>query len=195
LDIQAALADNARALSEAVPAMDAYLEAAGNGTDLDALVLDVWLLSRSRGLHAAWLRSAGLAHENADELTKSWLTLASQTYVGARRAKRGGVLSPTILDRLNELLRADIDLANQLATDEVAEVVHDALRRILRLDVPFSGSETLRNLPGYNSFRLLDTIELAEFRLGVTIDPDDLTAEALRDVDSLCELLRKAVRG
>jgi acyl carrier protein len=104
-----------------------------------------------------------------------------------RRAKRGGGVSPAVIEELGRLLRAEID---------VRTVVHEALRTVLNLDEGFAiEAQPLRALPEYNSFRLLDVIDRVESRLGVTVDPDDLTAESLRDVGTLCDLFAKAARA
>ncbi|KAA2261400.1 acyl carrier protein [Solihabitans fulvus] len=184
-----ALADNARALADAVPDIDAYL-AANRGSD--QLVLDVWLLGRSRLLHAAWLGG----NAEADAHAGAWLALASQTYVAWRRAKRTGALPATVLDELARLLHEDVAMAGRLAAAEPVAAADDDLVRatvlaaiedVLRLDESIVlAARTLRDLPNFNSFRLVDIIERVESQLNVELDADDLTPQALRDTDSLC---------
>ena len=183
------LAANARALADAASSIDAYL-AAQQGIG-DQLVLDVWLLSRSRLLHAAWLAHHGLPSTEMEAQAQAWLTLASQTYVARRRVK---VPSATVLDELGRLLHEDAAIADRLAaTESAAPASADAVRaavllavqEVLRIDEPtVLAAPTLRALPNYNSFRLVDIIERVETKLNVELD--DLSPQALHDLDSLC---------
>lgn len=204
-DPDAVLADNARALRAAVPDIDAYVAAvpgAEGAEAIDRVVLDVWLLGRSRLLHAAWLRSVGLPGPAAavDEQAQAWLTLASQTYVAARRARRGGALPGSVAEEVGRLLHGDVALAEKLAPagepgDDVREAVLAELRSVLRIeDADVAAAATLRDLPNFNSFRLLDVIERVEARLGIELDADDLTADALHDVDSFCGIFTRRSR-
>ncbi len=183
------LAANACAMADAVSSIEAYL-AAQRGLS-DQLVLDVWLLSRSRLLHAAWLAHHGRPSTAMDEQAQAWLTLASQAYVARRRARTPHA---TVLDELGRLLGEDVAIASRLAAmepavpasaDAVRAAVLLAVQEVLHIDEPtVLAARTLRALPNYNSFRLVDIIERVETRLNVELD--DLTPEALRDIDSLC---------
>ncbi len=187
------LAGNARALVAARPDIERYLaEVSG---DLDGLVLDVWLLGRSRLLHADWLGTvAGVPlplRAVAQEQAQEWLRLAAQSYLGLRRTQRGAALPPSIVERMGQLLAADVGLAVQLAA---STIVLDAIRAVLRLeDADVPPSLALRTLPNFNSFRLVDIVERVESRLDVMLEAEDLTVEALHDVDSLVGLFTKAV--
>ena len=169
------------------------------------LVLDVWLLGRSRLLHAEWLATVpgvpdaqlGAAQGQARE----WGRLAAQSYLGLRRVQRGDALPPSVLERLRQLLAGDVERARRLAarmagTAGVPAGIHaavgDAVRTVLRLD----GAEVLtgqafRTLPNFNSFRLVDIIERVETGLGVRLDAEDLTLDALHDVDALARLFAR----
>ncbi|GAA0602509.1 hypothetical protein GCM10010174_18360 [Kutzneria viridogrisea] len=182
LDPAAVVAANAAAMTGAVPAIEAYVQ--GCNEDLPQLVLDVWVIGRSRLLHAAWLASVGLPAEAAEQQAQDWLSFAAQTYVAMRRAQRGGPLTAPIDTELHRLLHGDVALAQDLF---VRSTVNEALCSVLRLDaVPADGA--LRDLPGYNSFKLVDVINRVEDRLGVQVDPRALTAQNLRDPASLCRL-------
>jgi hypothetical protein len=202
LDPAEVLAANAHVLTAAEHDIDSYLEQVRAGVDqvdaVEAMVLDVWLIGRSRLLHADWLSTvAGLpaplvaaAHGQADE----WLRLTAQSYLGMRRVRRGAALPPSIVERLEELLVGDVELADRIAhsvPDHVRETVVAAVRTVLRLDGEVSGP--FRALPNFNSFRLVDIVELVESRLDVTVDAGDLTVDGLRDVDSLTQLFARAV--
>ncbi len=221
LDPDVVLAGNATAMAAARPDIERYAAAAraavSDPTALARLVLDVWLLSRSRQLHAAWLASVGDRPDGtaaAEQLAQAWLRLSTLAFVAERRARRGQAVSPAIADQVDELLRADIELARQLAPAQAAPsatavappvtpaatgrgdpraVVTDELGAITGLNVASlePGTE-LRSLPGFSSFRLVDLIERAEQRLGVELDPDDLTADSLRTISSLCDLFAAA---
>lgn len=213
LDVEAILAGNAAAMETASADIERYTSAARAELDhhqaLERLVLDVWLLSRSRQLHAAWLAcldgrpdEAAAAAQHAE----AWMRLATLAFVAERRARRGQAVSPTLVDQLHDLLRQDVLLARRLAsdtaggprpfvTDELKSAVLDELKSITgRKDGSLDAETELRSLPGFSSFRLVGLIERAEKRLGLQLDPDDLTAESLRTVSSLCEMFGRAAR-
>lgn len=204
LDAEAILAGNSAAMQAASADIERYAAAArtalGDRDALERLVLDVWLLSRSRQLHAAWLASLdGWPDEAAaaSEHAQAWQRTSTLAFVAERRARRGQPVSPAVVDQLTGLLREDVLLARRLAptlrTDEPRAVVLDELAAITGLDGGSLNAETeLRSLPGFSSFRLVDLIERAEKKLGVQLDPDDLTADSLRTVSSLCDLFAGA---
>lgn len=214
LDVTATLAGNAAAVVAAAADQERYLAAMragiGDPATLEQLVLDVWLLSRARALHALWLaalpgRSAQAAA--ADEHAQAWQRLAMHAFLAERRAHRGQAVPVSVVDQLGQLLQSDATLAQRLAaraggpsavtglpaSPEPETVVLQELRAITGVDGPaLDGGTELRALPGLNSFRLADLIERAEARLGFQIDPDDLTIDSLRSVSSLCELFGRA---
>lgn len=148
--------------------------------DVERMVLDIWLLARSRGLHAAWLDSATFAAH-----AQEWNALAAHSYVAMRRVLRGGPLVPSVPQELQRLLQQDVDLT------QVRAVVTQELSAVLEAGV-HSGQTPLRELPGFSSFRLVDVIERVEARLGREVEPDALTPESLRDLDSLCGLFARS---
>lgn len=159
----------------------------------DALVLDVWLIARTRALHARWLAASGVDDGGrAAESAQAWQTLAAQTYVAMRRAQRGGGMPAALVDRVHELLLADEALAAELAGRAVRSTVVRELAAVLELDTAVVDGP-LRELPKFNSFRLVDVIERVESALDVELDPDDLATGDLRDVDALAGLFRRAV--
>jgi hypothetical protein len=127
LDAGAIVAGNAAAMSAALADIDRYVAAArttvGSRQTLERLVLDVWLLSRSRLLHAAWLASLGdrpAAAAAAAEHAQAWLRLSALAFVAERRVQRGQAAPPAVVDQLDRLLHADVRLAQQLARPDVA---------------------------------------------------------------------------
>jgi Phosphopantetheine attachment site len=210
IDAQASLAATSRALRQALPDIERYVEALRSEPvdlpALDRLVLDVWVLARTRSLHTAWLASLpGLETPAGDwrEQSERWRRLSAQTYLAARRARRHLEAPGHALDELDRLLHEDVELAGRSAVwagapaagaGDVQGVVLDELRNALGADCAIGGpSRPLRDLPGFNSFRLLEVIERIEGRLGIRLDADHLTAESLRDVGSLCGLFAGAV--
>lgn len=210
LDRAAVLRDNAAALRAGADRIEGYLTAvrqrAGEPEAAAQLVLDVWLLGRSRALHAAWLAgeadAADAAREAADR-ADAWLALAGQSYVAMRRVRRGGVFPAPVLDQLTGLLRGEVALAGAGSEpphggpvadpDRIRAVLADEVRAVLGVgpEVPVD-QRPLRTLPGFNSFRLVEVIERAEARLGVELEPDDLTGPALHDLDSLGAVFDRA---
>jgi hypothetical protein len=191
------LAANARAMADAVPAIEAYL-AANRTADRTGggLVQDIWLLARSRLLHAAWLARRGIPAAEVEEHGRAWLALAARGFVVARRA-RTGMPPATVLDEFGRLLHEDVALAGRLAAtpdrDTIRAAVLAAIRAVLRVDEPtVLAARTLRELPNYNSFRLVEIIERAEARLDMALADEDLTAQTLQSTDGLCAaFLRK----
>jgi acyl carrier protein len=194
-DRDTALVEAARAWSDT--AVDRYVAAVREHAEAgwDNLVLDVWLRARSCRLHASWAAAAGVeGAERVAAQAEAWPVLASQTYVAMRRARRGGGMPAGLVDRLHELLRADAALARALAGPAVRATVVAELAAVLGLDPAAVGTaDVLRDLPNFNSFRLVDVIERVETRLGVELDPDDLATGDLRDPAALGRLFERAV--
>lgn len=213
LDAGAVLAGNAARLAAAVPLVRDYLAAATDRlvtmTDVQQLVLDIWLVQRTRKLHAAWLSAVG--HDKAaaevGARAEDWHDLATQSYVTLRRVQQGRPAGPGLVNRMATLISLDAALARELVsmvgasppsggTERIRRIVVDALCCTLTLDEQtISDARTLRELPGFNSFRLLDVIDQTEQRLGLEIVPSRISAASLRDVQSLCELFAAAPGG
>ncbi|MFI5844836.1 phosphopantetheine-binding protein [Catenuloplanes sp. NPDC051500] len=209
LDRAAVLRDNAAAARADAGRVEGYLTAVRSRADdpdgAAQLVLDIWLLGRSRALHAAWLAddpaTAGAAREAA-ERADAWRALAGQSYVAMRRVRRGGAFPGHVLDQLTGLLSDEGALAGRLAVPSggpaadpgrIRETLAEEVRAALGIspDTPVDG-RPLRALPGFNSFRLVEVIERVETRLGVELDPDELTGAALHDLDSLSAAFGRA---
>ncbi|MFF0750427.1 acyl carrier protein [Streptomyces sp. NPDC004267] len=198
LDAAAVLTANAAAMSAAGPRIDAYVtamrEAVGDPDALDALVLDVWVLGRARTLHAAWLGTVpGVSADAAEARAQAWRRYAAHTYVAARRARRGGAVPASVIDQLDRLLRDDVETARRPAVPQAPSdpraVVVEELTAVLGADVAgLPSGAPLRDLPQFNSFRLVDVIERVESRLGTTIDPEALREDSFDTVDTLCRL-------
>lgn len=203
-DPSAVLAANAERARTAGWDIDRYVATVRRRTDrpeaVERLVLDIWLLGRERLLHSVWLADHPAAARTAAH-AQEWRHLAAQSYLAMRRARAGRQFSPTVVDELGRQLHADAELAAALAppggtaTGAVARAVLDALQRTLRLDEQtIRRAGTLRALPGFDSFRLVDVIDQVEHRLGVHL-PADLSGDQLRDVDGLCRLFADATTG
>jgi acyl carrier protein len=208
--VASVIAANAAAAGRAGDDIDRYVDALRHHADqpdaMQRLVLDIWLLGRERLLHSLWLGghpAAALVAQHA----QSWRQLAAQSYLAMRRSRRGQPMGSAVLDDVAKQLHADARLAMDLA-DPAAEVaaaptpvvapavgraVFAALGGALHVDEQtIRHCATLRELPGFDSFRLVDVISRIEEGLGVTL-PADLPAEYLRDVDGLCRLFSDAM--
>lgn len=169
----------------------------------DTLVQDVWLLGRSRALYATWL--ATLVGTPASVLGAARAHAEAVTALGGRlflARRRGGDLSDDLLDALRALLRADADLIGAVVTGAgpaeaaeestvdggvAADVVFAAIAAVLNVgEADVRATESLRELPGFNSFKLVDIIERAEDALGVELADEDFTPDALTQASALC---------
>jgi acyl carrier protein len=200
---KAGRAVNAERARAAVRDLDRYLRAAtpDRSETAEQLVLDIWLLARSRALHAAWL--AGTPGEAAAKARSAhWQALCAQSYLAVRRFGRTGTFNPDVLDGLEAALRADQTLVLDPGTgpdpaggDPVTRAVIDAVGSTLRLDYEtVRGARTFRDLPGFTSFRLVEIIDRIERRLCVEL-PAEVTANDLGDVAGLCRLFAGAPAG
>jgi acyl carrier protein len=185
LDEAAVLAENAERARAAE--VDDYLAAARKQVDVDQLVLDVWLLARERLLHATWRDGV----ERADKLAEDWKDLATRCYVAMRRSRRGPSRMEAIVDDLEAQLAADLEYAAEAAGEQPGDsrqVVLEALSEVLPLDSEAIGDETpLRDLPGFDSFRLVEVLERVEERLGVEL-PERIDAADLQTVGAVARL-------
>ncbi|WP_089154315.1 acyl carrier protein [Micromonospora sp. NBS 11-29] len=220
IDVPAMLADNATRARRARPEVAAYLTRAGATLDTEAglhrFVLDVWLLARDRDLHEHWL--AAVAPDAADALAGQgprWRQLATRSYVALRRVQAGRPAAPELADALGTLIADHLvaleSIADPTATpggdtapdaappaggDGVRAAVLGALGDTLHLDESaLRATDVLRDLPGFDSFRLVDVIDRVERRLGVEVPATALSAADLRDVGSLCAMFGAAAGG
>jgi len=178
--------------------------------DRPDLVQDVWLLGRSRDLYTLWLASLpdtpALVVAAARSHAASVAALAGRLFVAGRR---GGAVSGELLGALRELLHADADLMAAVAAgtagpvaarastvdDSAARpVVLAAIAAVLRIDeADVLAAGSLRELPGFNSFRLVEIIERAEGVLGVELSDEDFTPETLTHAAALCAAFATAL--
>lgn len=197
------LADNAERARAAAAAIEQYaanLRARADRVEvIEAMVLDIWLLGRERALFACWLGDRPGAAEVAAR-AQEWQNLASVSYLTLRRVRRGQAASTGVIDGMVDLLYADAELVAGLADrpvvaeNAVREAVLDALRESLSIDdATIRGAGSLRALPGFDSFRLVEIVERVERRLGTPVL--EVSVNDLRDVDGLCRLFVPAANG
>lgn len=198
-DPAAVLAGNARRLAAAD--IDGYVAAVRAATGrpgaIDQLVLDVWLLSRSRLLHALWReRQDPVRAAAAAERARAWATLGSHVYLALRRGR--GTPAP-LVEELDRLLREDAEPPGPepaAAGAAVRAAVEQAVRDVLRIEPAAPVTDRpLRDLPNFDSFRLVEVVARLEERLGVELDADQLSPESLRDVASLARLFDDAAEA
>ncbi|WBB76135.1 acyl carrier protein [Micromonospora sp. WMMD1128] len=213
IDVPAMLAGNADRARRARPEIAAYLDrtaaALGTVAGLHRFVLDVWLLARGRDLHEHWLAAA--APDAAAALAGQgprWQQLATRSYVALRRAQAGRPAAPELADALGTLVESHLTALESVGADAapagagpaggdgVRAAVLGALGDTLHLDgSELHSSDVLRELPGFDSFRLVDVIDRVEQRLGVEVPATALSAADLRDVGSLCAMFGAAAGG
>ncbi|MHC3470952.1 hypothetical protein ACYF6T_19875 [Streptomyces sp. 7R007] len=106
-------------------AVEAYVSAYRDHPDrlraAEALLLETWLLARSRRLHHTWLTTlaagrAGAAGTRAQaEQADAWREFAGHCYLAARRVRRGRPEPARLHERFAHLLTRDAELARRLA--------------------------------------------------------------------------------
>ncbi|OXM49727.1 hypothetical protein [Amycolatopsis alba] len=186
----------ARPPAPSADGIDAYaLAGRTSETAVEQLVLDVWLIERDRRLHLRWLddhspekaevwRSAGRV--------EAWQRLAARTYLALRRLRRGHPVGREVVDEVCHQLRMDAELTDTAEPTAIREVVLSAIGESLAIDPStVATAPTLRDLPGFDSFRLVDALERVERALSAEL-PDDLGADDLGDVDGLVRLFTRA---
>lgn len=183
--------------------IDAYARAdRTSAAAVERLVLDVWLIERDRRLHQHWLDcyspETAQAWRSAGRV-EAWQRLAARSYLALRRLRRGHPVGREVNDEVGCQLRADAELAGAVGIagpTAVRKTVLTAIGANLGLDpVVVAAAPTLRDLPGFDSFRLVEVIEQVERVLGTEL-PEVLDANDLRDVDGLVRLFTRAtVRG
>ncbi|MGY1496682.1 acyl carrier protein [Streptomyces sp. QTS52] len=208
--VETTLADNAR---EAVrllagDAPERYAAAFRDHPDQQeactTLLLESWLLHRSRRLHAAWAARhlPGSARARfADDQADAWDALAGQCYLAARRAQRGRPVPPQIHSTFAELLRADAQgAADALHTGpgdtmpygpaQVRETVVSTVADVLDADPALvAATDDLSELDGFASYQMVETVERLENAYDVEFAPADLEPAVLRRVDGLVDLV------
>ncbi|MGW0505190.1 acyl carrier protein [Micromonospora sp. NPDC003241] len=219
LDVPEMLAGNAERARQSRPAVAGHLTSLTESlTTVDGLhrfVLDVWLLGRARQLHEHWLESvrpdaaAALAGQ-----AQRWQQLSARSYVALRRAQAGRPASPELAGALGALVDEYLSAVEAIGAapttggdasragdgsrtgdGPVQAAVLGALRDTLHLDEDrLRPTDVLRDLPGFDSFRLVDVIDRVERRLGVEVPATALSAADLRDVGSLCAMFADASR-
>ncbi|MEE1927852.1 acyl carrier protein [Streptomyces sp. TRM 70351] len=75
-----------------------------------------------------------------------------------------------------------------VAVDHIARILGERSEDIVR-------QPRLDQYPGFSSFRMVDIVETLEERFDVTVPPDDLTADNLRNADRLIAALTRAQRA
>lgn len=216
-DVPRTLEDNAREAARLLEddAAGRYTAAFRDHPDqseaCNALLLETWLLNRSRRLHAAWtarsLPGSALARATAEQAA-AWDALAGQCYLAVRRVQRGRPAPPHIHTTLTELLRADARFAVEAARPgtggamhhqpaQVRETVVDTVADVLGTHrETVAAIDDLSRLDGFASFQMVETVERLEDAYNVQFAPGDLEPAALRRVGGLVDLiLRTAGAG
>jgi acyl carrier protein len=209
VDPAVVMASNAMTAKAAGPDIDAYIDTVratlAKPEGIERLVLDIWHLCRERLLYTVWLENRGFGEPvvtAAARAAQAWQQLAGQSYLASRRALRGAPPNVALVEDMARLLHSDAELMASLAETAsiidrtaAAEAVLEALAVTLQLDAaevqPISA---LRSLPGFDSFKLVQVIDLAEARLGVEF-PSDASAADLADVAGLCRLFGRAAKA
>ncbi|MFE5035969.1 acyl carrier protein [Streptomyces sp. NPDC056683] len=175
-----------------------------------ALLLETWLLARSRRLHAAWAahHAPGSPHaRTAADRAAAWDTLAGQCYLAARRVQRGRPVPPQIHTTLVELLRADARFAMESAskgpgdvmphqTAQVRQTVVNTVADVLgATPEAVAATGDLNRLEGFASFQMVETVERLEDAYHVEFASEDLDPAVLRSVDGLVDLVLRTSAG
>ncbi|MFE2375746.1 acyl carrier protein [Streptomyces sp. NPDC059398] len=167
---------------------------------VEQLTVETWLLARGRRLHAKYreLFSGGTGTSEAEEAQlRAWDKVVEQTYLAHRRVSRGRAEPPRLVERLREVLTADLEL--HAAPSAVPAAPDEALRgRVAAvagavLGVPegeLLAGAAFDAFPSFGSFRLIEIIERLEDDLGTEFAAADLVPENLRGVDDLCRIIR-----
>ncbi|MFJ8948327.1 acyl carrier protein [Streptomyces sp. NPDC102395] len=193
----------------------AYREHPDREEALARLTLETWLLARARRLHAARRAAGGTAPAVEEHLT-AWGKLAEQAFLAHRRVQRGRPEPAGPLERLAELLHADVrvftapspaweaapatagagtESAGSPATDALRTAVVEEAAAVLRVPAAeLLAGRALTEIPGFGSFRMVDIVERIEERLDIEFDAADLVPENLHDLDGLCRITARAHR-
>ncbi|BDM69105.1 hypothetical protein HEK616_25920 [Streptomyces nigrescens] len=187
--------------------LDAYDVCPDRVRAIGQLTVETWLLARSRTLHATY---RALFTDHADEERRAaeaghlraWDKVVEQTYLAHRRLSRGRAEPPGVVDRLRQVLTADIAVFGTPPGNPApaaAPPADDALRdRVAAVAAEVLGVEVaglldgapFDSFPSFSSFRLIEIIERLETALGRELDADALVPENLRRVDDLCRIAR-----
>jgi Phosphopantetheine attachment site len=204
-DTDAILTANAAALSADRARMNAYadgLRADPDPDPMERLTLDVWLWHRRWRLHAAWYAACGRADRRLAGHVEAWAELARLSYLAHRRAVAGRAVPPDLPDRVGALLHDGIGLSAWLARRPAALTGPDARVRgavleetcaVLGLEPGEVAGTPLRELPGFDSFRLVSIVDRIERRLRVQLDGADLVPGNLHDIDALTAVFGSAL--
>ena len=199
-DHASAMRENAIAAREAGPVIEEYLDTARETLyqpeGIERLVLDIWHLCRERLLATIWLGEHEAATA-AERTAHAWQQLAAQSYLASRRARRGARPNLALIDDMGTLLRADAALLAELGGAPTA-AIENTVRQVLGSTLGLAPESlrmdsTLRTLPGFDSFRLVEIIDRLEGQLGLGF-PADVPAADLADVAGLCRVFTRAAR-
>ncbi|WP_156722127.1 acyl carrier protein [Streptomyces apocyni] len=174
------------------PFVAAYAEHPDRQAALDQLTMETWFLARSRRLHAAFLaqRSGSPAPPEVSEHLGQLDRLAEQTFLTQRRVQRGRPEPKRLFDDVAAVLKADRQVFGGAGDDPLRESVAEVVASVLGADpaTVLAGTE-LSELPGFDSFKVVDIVDSLELRLGIEFDPEDLLPENLHQIDALCLLI------
>ncbi|MGI8667308.1 MAG: acyl carrier protein, partial [Jatrophihabitans sp.] len=207
VDRDQVLAANAQVAGAAGPNIEAYTETTlatlAEPEGIERLVLDIWHLCRERLLYTVWLGEHPAAAA-ARRTAEAWQQLAGQSYLASRRSLRGATPNNALVLDTARQLYADAELmismvgpGDTTATDPaaIAEAVLGEVAATLGLDRGLVRPQhPLRELPGYDSFRLVEIVARIEGRLGVAF-PDNAAGSDLVDPAGLCRLFIRSANG
>jgi hypothetical protein len=209
LDVPAILASNSDRMQAALRAERTgedgmSLHAPAGIAGLERFVLEIWLGCRERALHAAWLASLAEPPAASAEMAghvQRWRELAAHSYMTLRRADRGQLAATELVSELGRLHEHDAAIAGRLACDAVRDdppapvsrAVLGALCGVLGVDErTILRSASLFDLPGFNSFRLVEAIAEAEDLLGVRLAAERISPSDIGGYAGLCALFAHA---
>ncbi|WP_405944991.1 hypothetical protein [Streptomyces sp. NBC_00932] len=165
---------------------------------VEQLTVETWLLARSRRLHAKYreLYSGRSSASDAEEAQlRAWDKVVEQTYLAHRRVSRGRAEPPQLVERLREVLAADLAIhpepsASPAPPDEALRLrVAAVAGAVLGVsEAELLAGAAFDSFASFGSFRLIEIIERLEDDLGTEFAAADLVPENLRRVDDLCRI-------
>ncbi|WP_405782630.1 acyl carrier protein [Streptomyces sp. NBC_00859] len=165
---------------------------------VEQLTVETWLLARGRRLHAKYrefLSGRPEGSEAQEAHLRAWDKVVEQTYLAHRRVSRGRAEPPLLVERLREVLAADLELHAGPARVEQDEALRRRVAAVAGAVLGVADAELLAGAPfdsfaSFGSFRLIEIIERLEDELGAEFAAADLVPENLRRVDDLCRIAR-----
>ncbi|MFC8845934.1 MULTISPECIES: acyl carrier protein [unclassified Micromonospora] len=170
----------------------AYAEHPDRVAALTQLTVETWLLARSRRLHAEFLAATGAPERPGTEAhLRRWHRLAEQTFLALRRVDCGRPEPERLWRDLAAAFDGDREVFG--GGDPLRDAVAETVAQVCGTDVvAVLAASGFADLPGFDSFRVVEIVEGLERRLGVEFDPDDLVPENLHRLDDLRRLVGRS---